>query len=41
MHDSGILDHVDVAWRPSCRDVGYDCLLKERPIARKANEEWS
>lgn len=41
MHDSSVLDHVDVLWRPSCRDVGYDSLLKERPIARKANEEWS
>ncbi len=41
MHDSSVLDHVDVFWRPSCCDVGHDSLLKERPIAREANEEWS
>ncbi len=41
MHDSSVLDHVDVFWGPSCCDVGYDSLLKERPIAREANEEWS
>lgn len=41
MHYSGVLDHVDVFWRPSCCDVRYDSLLKERPIAREANEEWS
>lgn len=41
MHYSSVLDHVNVFWRPSCCDVGYDSLLKERPIAREANEEWS
>ena len=41
MHDSSVLDHIYVFWRPSCCDIGYDRLLKERPIAREANEEWS
>lgn len=41
MHNSSVLDHVNVFWRPSCCDVGYDRLLKERPIAGEANEEWS
>ena len=41
MHNSSVLDHINVFWRPSCRDVGYDRLLKERPIACEANEEWS
>ena len=41
MHDSSVLDHVDVFWRPSCCDVGNDSLLKERPVSREANEEWS
>ena len=41
MHDSSVLNHVDVFWRPSCCDVGYNSLLEKRPIAREANEEWS
>ena len=41
MHNSSVLDHINVFWRPSCCDVGYDRLLKERPVAREANEEWS
>lgn len=41
MHDSSVLDHVDVLRRPSCCDVGYNSLLKERPVAREANEERS
>ena len=28
MHDSSVLDHVDVLWRPSCGDVGHDSLLE-------------
>ena len=41
MHDSSVLDHVDVFWRPSCCDVGDNSLLKEGPISREANKEWS
>ena len=41
LHDSSVLDHVNVFGRPSCCDVGYDSLLKERPIARESNEKWS
>ena len=41
MHDSGVLDDINVFGRPSCCDVRYDSLLKERPIAREANEKWS
>ena len=41
MHDSSVLDHVDVFWRPSRCDVGDDSLLKQRPIPREANKEWS
>lgn len=41
MHNSSVLDHIDVFWRPSCCDVGHNRLLKERPVAREANEKWS
>ena len=41
MHDSCVLNHINVFRRPSCGDIRYDSLLKERPIAREANEEWS
>lgn len=41
MHDSCVLDHINVFRRPSSGDVGYDRLLEQRPIAREANEERS
>ena len=41
MHDAGVLNHIYVFRRPSGCDVGYDSLLKKRPVARETNEEWS
>lgn len=41
MHDSCVLNHINVFRRPSGSDIGYDSLLEKRPIAREANEEWS
>ena len=41
MHDSCVLNYIDVFRWPSCCDIRYNSLLKERPIAGEANEEWS
>ena len=41
MHDTSVLDHMDIFGRPSRRDVRHYGLLQKRPIASEADEEWS
>lgn len=38
-HCACIFDYVDIFCRPSCSDVGNDCLLEEKPVSGESYEE--